>query len=108
MIVVRVTCHPTEWLEPTEVELDFGEGTRDFSTLQELLSEADVSPDGCTIFHYTLSSDVSLAHKATHLIAIQMGKDDAVGKMFWLDEIIDGPFLFMLAQGDKLKAFHCE
>ena len=105
MIVVRVTCHSTDWSEPTDVELDYGEVTRDFSTLQELISEADVSPDECTMFHYTLSGDNALEHDATHMIAIQVGSDEAVGKMFWMDEVIDGPFLLMLAQGEKLKAF---
>jgi hypothetical protein len=105
-IIVRVTCDPTEWLSPTEATLDYGEVSNDLVGLEEFLSEED--REIVTWHIYTLSSDQSHIHDATHVVAIQLGTDERVGKVIWLDGIIDGPFLLMLMKGSKLKGFHCE
>jgi len=104
-VIARVTCEPTDWFSPAQATFDYGEVTNDLVGLEEFLSEEDRSI--ITWHVYTLSSDQEDHHDATHVVAIQLGSDENVGKMFWLDEIIDGPFLFLLMKGSKLKGFHC-
>ena len=105
-VIARVTCSPTDWYSPTEATFDYGEVSNDLVGLEEFLSEEDRKI--ITWHIYTLSSDQAYTHDATHVVAIQLGVDDSVGKMIWLDEVIDGMFLFMLMKGSKLKGFHCE
>jgi len=105
-VVVRMTCATTDWTDPTEVVCDYGEIEDGLVTVAKLL---EGSPYNSTILHtYVLSSDVALRYDATHVIALQLEVDPLVGPMFWLQDMIDGPFIFMLAQGVKLKGFHCD
>lgn len=104
-VIARVTCAPTDWLTPTEATFEYGETKDGLVGLEEFLSEEDRK--NVTWHVYTLSSDQAFDHKATHVVAIQLGSDPTVGKMIWLENIIDGPFLFMLMNGSKLMGFHC-
>lgn len=87
--------------------MDFGNGIDGPFDLKELLSHANVSPDECTLYHYSLSGDQSLEFDATHIIALNFN-DASSGKIFLLDKIIQTPLLLMLGIGNKLKPFHCD
>ena len=104
-VIARVTCDPTDWITPTDARFDYGE-VNDIVEMEDFLDEQQRS---LVTWHlYTLSSDQVFEHDATHVVAIQLGSDPDVGKLIWLDRLIDGPFLFMLMQGSKLKGFHCQ
>lgn len=106
-IVVRCTSNVREFQGEAMVDFDFGEAD-DFSTIDELLEDSGVDPSDCQLLTYTLSTDGALKNDATHIAVIVFEQDQFAGRMLLADKVIDGTFLILLAQGDKLKGFHCE
>lgn len=107
-VVVRFTAEISNWIEPSRVELDYGEITDDLFDLDDLLKGSDIDPSKCVINLYALSDDCQWRHHATHMVALTLGADPLVGKMVLMEKLLDGPFLLMLAQGTRLKGFHCD
>jgi len=107
-VVVRGSPEPTDWVEPCEVQFDYGNVTDDLFDLDELFHDIEEYRDKCKLHMYALSGDAQKENDATHFVAISMGEEEGVGKLLLIDQVVDGPFLLLLSQGDRLKGFHCD
>ncbi len=107
-VVIRVTADVTDWQSPSQAQLDYGEIRDGVFTLQEFCDVLEVDIKNVDVSLYALSGDDQSRAVATDLAAVVMRNDDKVGKLLLMDQTLDGPFMFMLAQGDKLKGFHCD
>lgn len=105
-VVIRVVPDVSDWITPSEVVFDYGEIEGDLTTVEALVKDTPVKEH--RVYHYPLGGDAQKSTGATSLVAIWFGVDPGLGKTLWMDEVIDGSFILMLAVGDKLKGFHCD
>lgn len=92
----------------TEISFDYGEcEVDDLFDLAQLVELTGTEECTHRVLVWHMNSDQQLRYKATGIACVQYQIDREVDRLYYMDEVIDGPFLFMLAVGDKFKAFHC-
>lgn len=91
----------------TSVVFDYGEYPMDSFTIAELVEGGTTPEADCRMYLYTLSSDAALKHNATHAVVLRLAEDKTIDPLYLCDQSFQGKFVLLLAQGDRLKGFHC-
>lgn len=107
-VIINGAALPGDGEGQTDVKLETGEISQEMFTLQELaeLTGTEDCQHRVTVWH--LNSDQQHRYDATGIALIQYHEDDDTDDLFFFKTVVTGPFLYCLAVGDKLKAFHCE
>jgi len=93
-------------VDEDQVSFDYGNYTDDLFGLSRLMEGSDVTLEECTVLTYALSGDIQDDHDSTHFVIVTI--NDPGGMLYLQDRVVSGTFFCMLAQGEKLKGFHCD
>ncbi len=92
----------------TDIEFSYGDCDLDVFDLAQLVELSATEDCQHRVLVWDMNSEQKLRFEATGIAFVIYQIDRDVTRLYMLEDIIDGPFLFMLAVGDKFKAFHCE
>lgn len=107
-VVVNGAALPGDGEGETDIEMVFGEIEMDVFSLVQLAELTGTEDCAHKVYVFDLNSDQKHRYGATGIAVVQYRVDNGVDRIYFLDHVIDGPFLYMLCIGEKLKAFHCE
>lgn len=107
-VIVSGVATPGDGGGDTDVEFTFGTIEPLRFTLQELAKISDTEGKAHRLSVFSLNSDQQFRYHATGFACIQYDVDSTIDRLYFLENVIDGPFMLTLVHGDWLKAFHCE